>query len=124
MIDIQAGDVVVCVDASPRVYLAPDQIETLRQLREGGSYRVTALVETLHGIGLCLAGVRVPVGPRGREAWNPNRFRKVQKADDKFVEQMRAIRPAKQPARVPSEAERSVIYSEVIFDGGVKRAAR
>jgi hypothetical protein len=93
---IGIGDVVVCVDDSPcKCCGAPTQVV------RGRTYQVTDIrvginpARSLPIVSLYLVGVRA----RGKHAgWgiNSERFRKVQKADDKFTRQIRALRPAKQ----------------------------
>jgi hypothetical protein len=85
---IGVGDVVVCVDASGanmlaegRAYTVTDAMFAEPQWRDAGEF------------GVILAEVKSSTSSGGFYAW---RFRKVQKADDKFTRQIRALRPVKQ----------------------------
>lgn len=96
MIDIQAGDVVVCVNAAPIKF--PETPETSRHLRVGALYRVGAVLfsRSPHSdagtVGLQLVGVPNP--PR-RDGYRADRFRKVTKADEGFCQHMKMLKPAK-----------------------------
>lgn len=90
MIDIQAGDVVVCVDAGECAcgcsFRSP--------LKVGALYRVTAIVPDEYGIiGLTLREVPTPGTHTG---FDVAFFRKIRPATKKFTTQIKAIRPIKQ----------------------------
>jgi len=89
MSDIQPGDVVVCVDASPPKE-TPVWIENHHgyRLKERASYRVMTIGPDLHGFGFL--GVRL-IGYDG--GWFPERFRKIRPASEEFKQQIKACRP-------------------------------
>jgi len=89
MSDIQPGDVVVCVDASPSKE-TPVWIENGYgyRLRERATYRVTAIGPDLHGFGFL--GVQL-AGYAG--GWFPERFRPIRPSSEEFKQQIRACRP-------------------------------
>lgn len=83
MIDIQAGDVVVCVD--------DDWIEPIpADPKRGDVLRVTDVDDDEKGLFFAFAGK-----PQDT-AWAAHRFRKVRPATDRFTTQIKAIRPIKQ----------------------------
>lgn len=92
--EFQPGDVVVCVD--------PDTPAAIgwrgpSQLRLGASYRVaTVFVDSW---GLCCT-VRGVVADTVNGGFLCRRFRKLPKADDSFIEQMRKLKRAHD--RVPA----------------------
>lgn len=95
MTDFQAGDVVVCAHLK-RFGTMWD--ESVSLLRKGAFYRV----EGWNFIGGLMIDVK-STHPLG--GWNSKRFRKLRKADDRFTEQMRALRPAKVPATLSRSSE-------------------
>lgn len=84
------GDVVVCVDASPRDI--PCFVPINHLLAEGGQYRISDIVDhgdDRDGWSLLLCGVPVPDPMDG---FNYRRFRKIDDGvTDKFRHQMRSI---------------------------------
>lgn len=91
MIDIQAGDVVVCIDAKP------DEIDPLAdKLVEGRVYRVAVVGNRTPDGVLAVAFKELrSSSPRKVWAFSIRRFRKVLKADQTFTESIRACRPIK-----------------------------
>jgi hypothetical protein len=86
MIDIQAGDVVVCVDVSQNPYS-----RYACDLKLNGVYRVAAVIPpVLSAPGVLLVGARSPHRRGAYIAW---RFRKIQKADEGFATWMHSLRP-------------------------------
>ena len=93
MIDIQPGDVVVCVDVgkSPEGFEAP-------HLQIGKAYTVYAVgVDPLGQLGLYLDEIEGDGFNGGFLAW---RFRKIQKADESFTALIKRKRPSRQHERV------------------------
>lgn len=91
MTDIQAGDVVVCVDDDWARPLAAHP-------KLGDVLRVSDVVEGV----LCRSarigcGLRFAGKPRDR-AWAVSHFRKLDKATDEFTSQIKAIRPIREDA--------------------------
>jgi hypothetical protein len=92
MTDIKRGDLVVCIDAKP------DLVDPLAHLLiEGRHYRVACVgPRTNDGI-YALTAHDWPSNTPGKGwAFAIRRFRKIDKADEKFTEQVRACRPIKQ----------------------------
>lgn len=98
MSDIQAGDVVVCVDARRNPRLRSTAV------RKGAFYRVVGLrnkpePHALYGVtvGVFLDGL---TGSGGTGAFAVNRFRKIRPADEQFIRTVRECRPVRegQPA--------------------------
>lgn len=93
MIDIQAGDIVVCVDNGRNRFGYTPSV-----LRLGAVYRVTRVMVSppslvdAGAVGLSLAGIANP--PR-KLGYNASRFRKVTKADEGFSTWMHSLRPVK-----------------------------
>lgn len=84
----EVGDVVVCVDDSRRQHTDSWHIEAIAMLRRGKHYRISALYE---GGGVAsFIGLAHPF-----RAWVADRFQHLPKADEAFIQQMRAIKPAK-----------------------------
>lgn len=79
---INAGDVVVCIDARAPVPIVPKQLVVLGRIKQRATYRVTRVVWLDGERGLHLLGV----DHRPTEGWRANRFRKVLPADDAFCE--------------------------------------
>jgi len=82
--NIQPGDVVVCVDASPRGAACRTRLEV------GRHYRVTkVIVDPQEGAGVLL---REMSPSRPYEAFAGDRFRKIRPADHEFVEQIKRVK--------------------------------
>lgn len=84
---IRPGDAVVCVDIT-----TPNNAgETLAAsfLRLGACYRVAAVFNISGCSGLALIGVTT----KGKLGFHAFRFRKIDKADEKFTEIIRDCRP-------------------------------
>lgn len=88
MIDIQAGDVVKCVDTRPN----PPGNAPIKSLGRGRIYRVSRVaIDTFDGTPiLMLAGVVSDTVTGGYAHW---RFRKITKASDDFCERLKSIHP-------------------------------
>jgi hypothetical protein len=87
VIDIQAGDVVVCVNVDPAPYWGPPPL-TLRAV-----YRVEDVlgIDDGDGVGIVIQGVSAAPCL----AFYSYRFKKLPKADESFTQQIRACRPIK-----------------------------
>jgi hypothetical protein len=101
MSDIQAGDVVVCVDASPS--RAPYHVkrDPTVPLTLGAYYRVRELAPAENGrIGIRLVGIILPHYERlGTEiVFKADRFRKIDAADEQFTHQIRSLKPVRENA--------------------------
>jgi hypothetical protein len=84
--DIQPGDVVVCVDAEP------DRHDPLAYLlSEGKTYRVAAVGEDKHGAMIAFRCLPSNLPGHGW-AWAATRFRKIRPADPEFIEQIKRVR--------------------------------
>lgn len=85
--DYDAGDLVECIDASPRNGLATG-------VRLGAMYRVERVqpkpIDMPHSWGVILVGIRSLASSGSFWA---DRFRKVRKADDSFTSRIRACKP-------------------------------
>lgn len=96
MIDIQAGDVVVCVDAGPDY---PENAGCYLPIKVRNLYRVRRLwvATNTRRKGPVVELVGIPCGTvsGGYGTW---RFRKVRKATDAFTTQIKAIRPIREDA--------------------------
>jgi hypothetical protein len=92
--DFKAGEAVICIDAAPD---AKDPRADL--LTEGRAYRVNTVGRTKDGE-LRLAFLCFPSSGGRGWAFCTHRFRKLPKADDRFAEQMRALKPHRE--KVPA----------------------
>jgi hypothetical protein len=90
--DIRPGDVVVCVDVGN----VPGDSGCLpiRAIRVGGTYRVRSTFIDFEG-DLCVTLVGITSDTRFGGYFH-GRFRKIDPADEQFVQQVRACRPIKQ----------------------------
>lgn len=91
--DFKVGDVVVCVDVAPRGNW-PVHNKNLSELKIGAMYRVDWTGRSRQGVpAVLLSGV--PFDSRdGRYAgFDAKRFRKLRKADDSFIRQLRTLTP-------------------------------
>lgn len=95
MIDIQAGDIVVCLDNSPRATSGPDNLKELAQIRVGALYRIASVEVSPRGkVAIRPCGVVFGVQPNGfRRGFRAERFRKVTKADQGFSTWMKSLKP-------------------------------
>lgn len=85
---IGVGDAVVCVDDVRR---ASDDPGCPWTIRKGAVYRVIkTYICPINGPGVNLDIDTPEIA--ARYAWHADRFRKIEKADDAFVERMRRIR--------------------------------
>jgi hypothetical protein len=93
MSDIQPGDLVVCVDASPSAH--PTSTPYPRRLVEGRHYRIAGVYPFSDGDGL---GVELADDPiiGDDTAWEIERFRKIEKSDEGFSTWMKSLRPIKE----------------------------
>ena len=90
MIDIQAGDVVVCVASSTCVCGCASK----SPLSVRGVYRVATVADDSSGeIGITLKGVPAPGRHWGFDA---RMFRKIKPATKEFTTRIKAVRPIKQ----------------------------
>lgn len=89
MNNFQVGDVVVCVDATPRG--RSPYGDSLQRLKVRSLYRVMqALIDNYGDAAVLLESPRSS-HPDG--IWQANRFRKVKTADEQFTAQIRACKP-------------------------------
>ncbi len=86
---IEPGDVVVCVDNYPDENTPTHLFPMLNRISIGKMYRVTGIVGTPRGLGLTLAETTSP----RKSGWAAYRFRKVSKADDGFLAEIRNREP-------------------------------
>lgn len=92
MTDIGPGDKVVCVAGHCGAQWHRDDTSILVV---GRIYTATGYTPPERFGGDCVGGLHIaeiPIGPM-ESGFCIDRFRKVQKADDKFIEQVRACRP-------------------------------
>lgn len=90
--DFKPGDVVVCVDASTRT--GPRHVDVCFRLEQGRHYRLSWVGEFTDG-DVAVELVEDPDDDWDL-AWEGNRFRKIDAADEQFTRQMRAIRPVRE----------------------------
>lgn len=92
---LSPGDLVVCVNTSPLPRNGPGNLLYLAALKVGRCYTVSWVGRTTPPEYLPiirLAGI--DHGARlGIEGWHPERFRKIDKADEGFTAWMKAMRP-------------------------------
>jgi hypothetical protein len=84
------GDLVVCIDNGPKKGAVPPIVPVHHLLHRGRIYRVNFIGTTRLGnptVGL--DGIVLPFPMKG---FDPYRFRRIDPADDEFVEMMRALR--------------------------------
>lgn len=115
MTSIRVGDVVVCVDLAPRKDNNPGHLIELRKLREGAVYRVSEAGVSNKGTPFIrLTGIQNTRDPSGGlRSFRLDRFRKVQKADDAFTRQIRALNPSpRRSGERPSLARRFTLQQE------------
>jgi hypothetical protein len=94
--DFQVGDVVVCVDDGP-IICPHDPIVIHDGSLAAKRRSVGRIIAIQPGFGgVCMCNVVLTDGGAGVEA----RFRKLPKADDRFAEQMRALKPHRE--KVPA----------------------
>jgi len=90
MIDIQAGDVVVCVKSN----VCKCGCSMQNPLSVGALYRIATICSNARGeIGVTLKGVPAPSPHRG---FSVRMFRKIKPATKEFTTRIKAVRPIKQ----------------------------
>jgi hypothetical protein len=86
------GDVVVCVDVTPRAWHTVYNRRYLRRLTKGKFYRVDAV--KAHDLGLCLILAGFSHGKHAA-GWHSTRFRKIEAPKSEIADRIRACKPVK-----------------------------
>lgn len=89
------GDVVICVDASPKPHRIFGILPPPLPISEGRIYRVREAVRRERGVGIKLWGINLAAGPEWYDAFRVSRFRKIDAPDTEISKRIRACKPMK-----------------------------